>query len=842
MNIQYISYGIDLGTTNSCIANFDGEKVKVFQNNDQMNVTPSVVRIEKNGRTIVGRRAYATKLENPENVASEFKRWMGQKDRCHFQASGKSLSAEELSAEILKTLIDDVRSQTGEQIEAAVITVPAAFGQLQCEATSRAAQLAGLKESVLIQEPVAAAIAYGLSPDARDQRWLVFDLGGGTFDVAVISSKEGRLTVLDHRGDNHLGGKDIDKLIVEKLLYPELVKEFRIPSSEENPKFHQKLIQRLRLKAEEAKIDLSRADKAIVGLFELGDDLDGNSIEGEINISRSQLEKLCVPLVENCISLCEETIEGARCSRSDLDKIILVGGPTQMPFIREELRERLCTEIEHSIDPMTIVAQGAAIQAASTERKISSQIVASEVEQTKDFKAEITLAFDPISPDLQTIVEGQIKLKDNQHLSIKIDAEAGHWTSGWTETDEGSFEFLLSLLEGKSNKFWIYVRDKDGNNLETTPDSFVIRHGLSISAPILPHSISTEVIKADGTSELELLVRRASQLPIEVSKIFHANKTLAPRSGDSISIKLWEGEFFAEPEANDFVGNLLIDSNMISRSLQEGSEIEITVSIDASRRVNITAFVPRLNAHFNDNVYAPQRDEQEFSELSKQLPREIESHSKKIENLEKSLDGQDEVSEKQLDKIKNQISTLKSTLEDGSAIQTDPDSAKKLVCDSRNIRAQLSKLENRIDQDSKISSTVDQICDKLDDVEELVVDYGSPVDEREFSLLKEEFEDAKDRNDERKLKRVQENVESLYARILLNQDWFWEFSFEKLSSESRSFVNSKIATELISSGHEAVGSKDIKKLRFVVSELWKLIPKEQADLDKAMALESGIRK
>jgi molecular chaperone DnaK len=160
-----VDYGIDLGTTNSCIARWETGSVRVFQNNDQMNVTPSVVHILKTGRVIVGRRAWGARLTDPDNVAVEFKRQMGQKYRKSFPAAQRELSAEELSAEVLKSLREDVRRQTGTDVTAAVITVPAAFGALQCEATARAAELAGLEEAPLLQEPIAAAIGYGARPE-----------------------------------------------------------------------------------------------------------------------------------------------------------------------------------------------------------------------------------------------------------------------------------------------------------------------------------------------------------------------------------------------------------------------------------------------------------------------------------------------------------------------------------------------------------------------------------------------------------------------------------------------------------------------------------------------------
>ena len=307
-----VDYGIDLGTTNSCIALWQSGSVRVFQNNDQMNVTPSAVHILKSGRIIVGRRAYNALLTDPENVAVEFKRWMGQKDRKQFSATRRVLSAEELSAEVLKSLREDVRRQTENDVTSAVITVPAAFGALQCEATARAAQLAGFDEAPLLQEPIAAAIAYGVQPQSTNQRWLVFDLGGGTLDVAVVSTRDGRLSTLEHRGNNLLGGKDIDRLIVEQILLPALDATYNLrdggPGSVRSA-----LLTRLRIKAEEAKIDLSTDMKAVVSLCgDMGEDADGTLIDMEIPLTRKQVEALMEPLLEECFALAEEALSGAR--------------------------------------------------------------------------------------------------------------------------------------------------------------------------------------------------------------------------------------------------------------------------------------------------------------------------------------------------------------------------------------------------------------------------------------------------------------------------------------------------------------------------------------------------
>src|SRR5215211_4661736 len=384
---QYIDFGIDLGTTNSCIARVAGAEVAVIQNNDQMNVTPSVVRVLKSGSLLVGRRAYNALAEDPENVAPEVKRLLGQRYAKTFPASGRSMSPEEISAEVLKSLLADERRRTGEEVRAAVVTVPAAFTALQCEATARAAQLAGLEEYPLLQEPIAAAVAYGAAPGVRDQRWLVFDLGGGTLDVAVVSTRDGRLNVLEHRGDNHLGGKDIDRALVENVLVPFLAQQFALPRADAEGAELARLLRKLTLLAEYAKIELTTADETVVSLLDLGEDRDGKLIEAEMPLTRARLEGEMEPLVARCLHLADEALAGARVRGLDLDRVLLVGGPTQTPRVRAALTAHLGAPVDYTLDPMTVVARGAAVYASTVERR-TGQSAGARAEAKADAAAD----------------------------------------------------------------------------------------------------------------------------------------------------------------------------------------------------------------------------------------------------------------------------------------------------------------------------------------------------------------------------------------------------------------------------------------------------------------------
>lgn len=835
---EFISYGIDLGTTNSCIAKFDSDSVQIYQNNDQMNVTPSVVRIEKSGRVIVGRRAYATRLENPENVAFEFKRWMGQKDKAQFASSGKALSAEELSAEVLKSLLEDARKQTGDPIRASVITVPAAFGQLQCEATARAASLAGLLNSPLLQEPIAAAVAYGLAPDVKDQRWLVFDLGGGTLDIAVVSSKDGRLSVLEHRGNNLLGGKDIDRLLVDEILFPQLRKEFNIPASVANSAENKKLAQRLQLRAEEAKIDLSRDDSVVVSLFDLGTDLDGNEIEAELTITRAELERLCEPVFEKAIGLCQEALEGARISKKDLDRVLLVGGPTQMPLLREMLADRLTSNVDYSQDPMTVVARGAAIYAASLEVDSKSVNTPSEV---KADSLKVKLAYESISSDIQCPVGGKIEGEDV--VELKIDGEGGHWTSGWFKSDDGFFEIDVNLLPGKTSKFVISARRENGESIDIEPAKFAIRHGLTVAAPPLPHSISAEVVSSTGKPELDQIFSRNTSLPCQITKVYAASKTLRPSETDTLAIKLWEGEVVSDPSSNNWVGSLQISNEEIKRALPEGSEIEVTVSINISRLMTVEAYVPRLDAYFVSNVYVPQRDEQSFVEIAQLVPEQIENYLERIEVLEDAALLKDSA------QLESNIDVLKRKLEDldiqmgAKAVDPgiDPDQAKRLVEESRLLRSELLNMEASIEESSEKSDLTDEAKSELDFATEVVTEYGDDSEKKELKNVASELELAISKADSRTIKRATKVLNELRYRILFKQDGFWLSIFADLK-ESDDYVDERRAKELIEAGFKAFQNDDMTTLKSVVRDLMHLIPQDKVKEVQAKSFAAGIRR
>lgn len=874
---EHINYGIDLGTTNSCVTRFDGEEVTVIQNSDQMNVTPSVVRVLRSGSIMVGRRAYVAIVEDPDNVAAEFKRLMGQKYHKTFPAAGRSMTPEELSAEVLKSLLGDARRRSASgEIHAAVITVPAAFTALQCEATARAARLAGLEEFPLLQEPIAAAIAYGVKPEARDQRWLVFDLGGGTLDIAVVSTREGRLHVLEHRGDNHLGSKDVDRLLVQNIFLPFLARQFALPDASAERQAHERLSRKLAIIAEYAKIDLSTLPETIVSLVDLGDDREGRPIEAELTLSRSQLEHEVEPLLARCLQLADDALTGARIKGSGLDRILLVGGPTQMPYLRTRVAEHLGTKVDYSLDPMTVVARGAAIYASTIEQAHSHAVTSSAANSAAATpgKLSVRLAFDGVSASVQTAVAGKV-MQDTARAAheVKIEAENGYWTSGWHQLKDGYFEIPVTLQEGRLNRLRLVLRDAAGRDLLVEPDQLSIRHGLVINAPPLPHTISVEVAGADGTIELSPVFPRATLLPAERTVSYRAASTLRPSDyNTSLTIKLWEGEALTDTQANTWVGNMHIHNDRIRRPIPEGAEIQLHIKIDASRLITVEVFVPHLNEHFSDRIYIPQDEEPDYLELLKAVPLEMESYLARLSTVEEQLfakglkadeesddfpeiiyeEGDAPPDEHQatieldpladVERLRREIEDLDIEISQHTNMGRTPDHdlAKGLVERAREIRMRLANLEREAAVGPK-HTPLEETAQLAEQVERYVGSYGSSTQKEKFAVLQKELQRSSAREDNRGIQKARRALTDLRTQILYSQDWFWQEWFEYFQRPGRQFVNQTEAGRWLAHGVEAQQNQDRKKLEEAVRRLWELEPYDEQTAGKERAVRPGLK-
>jgi molecular chaperone DnaK len=365
-----IDFGIDLGTTNSAIALAEGDTVTVFKSSeDGRETTPSAVWMPRPGLTRIGIKARERAEQDPDNTAVEFKQGMGLTDAGKtFARAGVRLTPPQLSAEVLKALRADAALHLNtEAPTAAVITVPAAFSLNQNKATVEAAVLAGFAPGCpLVQEPTAAAFAYGFHDSVDRAYWMVFDFGGGTFDAAVVSKRDGDLRVLNHAGDPYLGGKLIDWALVDRVLAPAAAGAFGLTDFRRDAPAWRANFARLKIAAEEAKIALSRSESAPI-MAEL-DVADGLTELFEYTLTRGELDRVAEPYYVRSINLCKEAMRDSGLSSDAIDKLLLVGGVTLSPGLRERLAdpvEGLGIELDTRLDPSTVVARGAAVFAST---------------------------------------------------------------------------------------------------------------------------------------------------------------------------------------------------------------------------------------------------------------------------------------------------------------------------------------------------------------------------------------------------------------------------------------------------------------------------------------------
>ena len=343
--------GIDLGTTNSCVAVYEGGEAKVIANPEGSRTTPSVVAF-KNGEIIVGQAAKNQMVTNPDTIAS-IKRLMGTKEKV--KANGKEYTPEEISAMILGDLKKTAEAYLGETVKKAVITVPAYFNDAQRQATKNAGKIAGLEVERIINEPTAAALAYGMDKQEKTEQILVYDLGGGTFDVSILEIGDGVFEVKSTSGNNHLGGDDYDQRIIDYL-----VKEFKKSNSIDLSK-DKMAMQRLKDAAEKAKKDLSGMTTTNISLPFISQGEDG-PVHLEISLSRAKFEDLTRDLTESTLQPVRKALKDAKLTKKDIDKVLLVGGSTRMPRIAEIIKEELGQEASKGVNPDEVVAMGAAIQ------------------------------------------------------------------------------------------------------------------------------------------------------------------------------------------------------------------------------------------------------------------------------------------------------------------------------------------------------------------------------------------------------------------------------------------------------------------------------------------------
>ena len=476
MSRTKIDYGIDLGTTNSAISRMENGEAVIKKTDTLKDTIPSCVYVNKKKAVQVGDTAYnamkrdklkAMKSFDAEavNSFSEFKRTMGTDKSYLCSNLDSTFSSEELSAEVLKALKSFV---SDEAFNSVVITVPAKFTINQKDATIRAAaEHAGFSQCELLQEPIAASMAYGMSADSEDGYWLVYDFGGGTFDAALVKVDEGIMKVIDTEGDNYLGGKTLDSAIVDEIILPYVNENYSISSLMESSEKKSIFQNSMKFYAEETKIQMSFNEVHNI-LSDLGDipgeDDDGEEFELDITVTQEMMHKTLGPIFQKSIDICKDLLERNSLDRSSLNTLLLVGGPTYSPVLRRMLEEQVAKP-DLSVDPMTVVARGAALFASTVS-------IADEVREKSRDKEKIQLEFgyEATTVEEEEFVTVKI-LKDKMtgeipdKVFVEIVRGDAAWASGKTEIDDRGDVIEVSLLSGKSNAFNVLAYNDGGDLL-----------------------------------------------------------------------------------------------------------------------------------------------------------------------------------------------------------------------------------------------------------------------------------------------------------------------------------------------------------------------------------------
>ena len=553
------------------------------------------------------------------------------------------------------------------------------FEQSQLDATQRAAELAGFSYCELLQEPIAASIAYGIKPASQSGYWLVFDFGGGTFDAALMHTEDGIMKVVDSAGNNHLGGKDLDAAIVDQLLIPEIQNQCDLKETISGSAMKDLLQEALKGYAAQAKIKLSSNDQWSEYIDNLGDDDDGEEIEFDITITLDQYEKVVTPIFQQAIDITQDLIKRNNLESSDLSSLILVGGPTFQQTLRRMLAEQVTDKVDTSIDPMTAVARGATLFASTKD-------IPRELQKRDITKAQLILKYP------ETTVETA------EHLGIKIDRDAsesslpetfnlevlrtdGAWSSGSLAIDNDVEIIELQLNTGKTNHFELKLSSSDGTIIPCQPNTITIIQGLKIANATLPYSIGIEVydtlVAKQGVWPLAGLEKNKT-LPAKGKGTYKTMQDVRPGvKDDVITIPTYEINFGKEGSKaifNKRFGEISISGEDLPGFLPSGSDVEVTLSIDSSRRAKFELYFPSL-----DETYEKQIASEIKTDIStNQLKREINeartvaqelSHSgnkdadKKVQELDEAERLLDERSADRDTKEKVKTSLTKTLIE-----------------------------------------------------------------------------------------------------------------------------------------------------------------------------------
>lgn len=629
--MEFINFAIDLGTTNSLIARHHDGAVQLYKNPKGFKETlPSVVAFRKAGM-LIGDKARELKDRDPKNVFSSFKRKMGTDETYLVEQTGEIIDPIRLSSFVLNELKTFLRD---EQPRSAVITIPASFDTVQSNATKEAGMQAGFEEVVLLQEPIAACLAVFNQQHVEDEngKWLIYDLGGGTFDVAIVSASEEELKVVDHEGNNFLGGLDFDILLLKELMIPQLKNQGDYTNltkalvSNSDHADVQPIYNYLLFYAEQLKIELTSYPESFIE-FQLKDD-NGEHQEISISVRREDFNGLIDNKLQHTINLINDLMEANGLKPEDLKEIVVVGGSTYIPYVREKLEKELSIPVNQRVDPTNAIAIGAAYYAGNKATRLAPVAPAAENRFTR---VKVKPVYERQSRELNELV--MLKTEgDTNGLLYRVFRKDLGYDSG-KKPLTASERLSLPLKPKATNDFRVELYDKSGALVDPEAASIQISQGLFvIDGQPLPHDICIEIDDIEShETMLESIFEKNAILPLTRTIYKMLSRDLLESGNDELIINILEGDKNASPTTNQVIGCIAIRPKEIGHNLIKDTDIGITLSISESRDLTVSAAISMIDFEIR-NVFSPTQKTVHLPKLREEFSFLMHSISKDLQN------------------------------------------------------------------------------------------------------------------------------------------------------------------------------------------------------------------
>ncbi|WP_431111220.1 Hsp70 family protein [Winogradskyella poriferorum] len=812
--MKTINFAIDLGTTNSLVAKYDNGKIKIFNNPLGLKQTlPSCIAFRGN-RIVIGDKALDYLEKDAENVCMLFKRKMGTQDTYFVPALNKEMQPIELSSLVLKELKNFLPDD--ETVNSVVITIPAAFDTIQSNATKKAGYLAGFKEVVLLQEPIAACLAFANTSNTEvkeKEHWIVYDFGGGTFDVALVEVDERELKVVDHQGDNYLGGADFDSLIVQHLIVPfieektgqsDLWKSLKSKSS-----IHKGLYFELLKKAEEAKKELSNFEETEIELDISINDVD---LYDHLIVKREVFENLILSNVENTVTIIKDIIKENQLLNSDIKRVILIGGTTYIPLIKKSIANAIGVEVNSSIDPTSAVVEGAAYYAGSKPSELKEEEIVEEEQTQEESIIDSKFFYEQNTRDAEELITAKFSGADIDNY--RIIRKDGGYDSGVKSLKNNSFSEFVPLLEGRLNQFKVQLLNTSLEVLKVI-DPISINHGsYSVNGQPLPNDICIEIDDMDASAtRLERIFAKGSILPLKKKIYKTASKTILKKSKSNLAINVIEGKSNGLPSSGLSIGYIEIFGEDLEDDLIKGTDIEIELEISESRELKINVFLQSCDQEF-ENVFS----ESERSISVNKINTEINTILGDVEAVIKTANSNEnfEYSNK-LESIR--VGLIEIQIE-ASLIDDDDISDTKFQLDDK--KRKLIQDFDDLTRNEIVAKEIEEYNDTKADLEYHLNQNENERFKTKYQRIIQNEKEVINSLDRYLIRSKIKELEELFNAIIQSSDENFISYYLGLKLYDN-FTNKRKAEKLFEQGDKALEQQDYKVIRHVVYGLSALV-------------------